>query len=125
MFVVKPDISAPSSSGAKDSPLQYICTGEGNILLSSPSLLWGDTRLFRRVEFGVSEQSEEPMTQQHIVRRPGNKLASKTCFITVSLGGMELLSVPNSTCFSWKQSQEMSWITDCLHLYLAQGTDFA
>lgn len=67
VFVVKPDISAPSSSRAKDSPLQYICTGEGNTLLSSPSLPWGDIRLFRRVEFGVSEQSQEPMTQQHIV----------------------------------------------------------
>lgn len=74
MLVVKPDISAPSSPRAKDSPSQYICTGEGNTLLSSPSVLWGVTRLFRRVELGVSQQSEEPMTQQHIVRRPGSYL---------------------------------------------------
>lgn len=74
MFAVKPDISAPSSPWAKDSPLQYICTGEGNTLLSSPSLLWGDTRPFRKAEFEVSQQPEEPMPQQHIVGRPGSCL---------------------------------------------------
>lgn len=39
------------------------------------------------------------------------KLASKAFFITVLSERMEFQSLPNSTCFSWKQSMEMSWAT--------------
>ena len=74
---------------------------------------WGPQFL----ESGVSQQSEVSLKTWFSSMPWGDlatiqeQLAFKAFFVTVSLERMELQSLPNSTCFSWKQSMEMSWAT--------------